>query len=122
MLRLRLMLSQQFSSLTNSSVETITSLHELSYLMGHIETRQNEMKIFAESSNEVEEYTLKKFAEWVVSYDTMAVRGILSRIHMLVIGSGDSRSFGNAGAFALLADRFEVNILLTNVSGLLFQE
>lgn len=107
-------------SIATWSIESITNhiaattkldlnLHELSDLINRVRTRHKELRTFAQNSNDLEQVTLKEFSEWVVSHDTMAIQGILDRVHLLVIGSDDFRSLGNVGTFELLANSIEVS-------------
>lgn len=94
---------------TNTKLEL--NLHELSDLMNRIRTRHKELRTFAHNSNDLEQITLQEFAQWTISHDTMAIQGLLDRIHLLVTGSDELRNLGNIGTFELLSNSLEVRYL-----------
>lgn len=86
------------------------NLHELADLLNRIKTQEKVMRSFVSNYNDLERSTLQEFALWTTGPDTMAVQGLLDRIHVLVIGSAELENFGNVGVLQMLANNLEVNL------------
>lgn len=94
-----------------TSTKLELTLHELSDLMNRIRSQHKLMRAFAKNHNDLEQVTLERFVDAIVSHDTMSIEGLMERIHLLVVGSDDFENLGNVGLLKLLANNFEVNKL-----------
>lgn len=66
------------------------------------------MRSFAINSPNLEEETLMEFAQWTVSPNTLAVQGLMDRMHLLVTGSRDLENLGSKGVLRLVAASLQV--------------
>lgn len=94
-----------------ASTKLELTLHELSDLMNRIRSQHKLMRSFAKNYNDLEQVTMERFVQSIISQDSTGIGGLLERIHLLVVGSDDFESLGSVGVLKLLANNFEVNQL-----------
>lgn len=82
-------------------------LKELSDLVNSITIQHTLMNKFA-MHDDVEPSTLDSFAEWTVAPNTLAIQGLLDKLHFLIIGSPDLAGIGNTGLLYQIADNLQV--------------
>jgi hypothetical protein len=85
------------------------TLHELSGLMNRITAQELTMRDFTEHQDTLERSTLEDFATMTVSASSIAIQGLLDRIHLLVTGAPDFQTFGNNGILKLIAADLDVS-------------
>jgi hypothetical protein len=86
------------------------TLHELSGLMNRIAAQELTMRDFTEHQDTLEKATLEDFATLTVSASSIAIQGLLDRIHLLVTGAPDFQTFGNNGILKLISADLEVSL------------
>lgn len=93
----------------NTKLELI--VHELLDLISRIDTAFNRYNDYLEYRESLERLTLESFALSVIEDGSSSVKGIVPRIHGLVMGpsSADFRVLGNRGLLELIAEDLEVS-------------
>lgn len=111
-------------SVTTWAIESITeniasntklqlNLHELADLLSRIRSQHKVMRSFANNKNDFERSTLVQFAEWTTAHDTVAIQGLLDRVHTLVVGSDELRNLGKIGTLEMLQAELEASGKIT---------
>lgn len=95
-----------------TNTQLLLGLHELGDLINRISTQNSLMQTFSENFAELENSTLYKFAEWTVSPSSLAIQGLLDRIHLLMTGSVDLSSVGSKGVLYMISDNLKVIFML----------
>lgn len=93
----------------NTKLELI--VHELVDLISRIDIAFNRYNDYLEYRESLERLTLESFALRVIEDGSTSVKGIIPRIHGLVMGpsSADFRVLGNRGLLELIAEDLEVS-------------
>lgn len=92
-----------------SNTQLLLGLHELSDLINRISTQNSLMRTFSENYVDLENSTLFNFAEWTVSPSSLAIQGLLDRMHLLMTGTQDLSTVGSKGVLYMIADNLQVN-------------
>lgn len=93
----------------NTKLELI--VHELVDLISRVDISFNRYNDYLSYRESLERHTLESFATGVIEDSSISVKGIIPRIHGLVMGpaSADFRVLGNRGLLELIAEDLEVN-------------
>jgi hypothetical protein len=86
-------------------------VHELVDLISRIDTAHGRYEDYIEHYNSLESATLESFARGVIEDSSISVKGIIPRIHALVMGPSnvDFRVLGNRGLLELIAEDLRVS-------------
>lgn len=89
-------------------------VHELIDLIARIDTAHGRYNDYIEHYDRLETTTLESFAKGVIEDSSISVKGVLPRIHALVIGPGsvDFRVLGNRGLLELIAEDLRVSFVI----------
>lgn len=92
-----------------NSLSLELKLNELSDLINRISVEELNMRDYAENFNKLENTTMQRYAEWVVSPNSNAIQGLLDRINNIVAGSSDLDNLGKKSLLVQTANYLDVS-------------
>ena len=92
------------------SLSLDSRINELSRLINSIHAQEINMQNYMENHESLEQSTIRKFAEWVISPHSNAVQGMLDQMHTMMVGHRNLDYIGKGSLLVQLAEYLRVSL------------